>query len=311
MEIKIGTRKSKLALWQSEWVKRKIEEKFPEIKVDLVKIVTKGDKILDVPLARIGDKGLFTKEIEEAMLKGDVDIAVHSLKDVPSVLPEGLKLIAFSEREDPRDAFLSNGKFTLETLPEGAVIGTSSLRRKAQLRMLRKDLKIEDLRGNVDTRIRKLKEGQYDAVILAAAGVKRLGFGEEIDEIISPDIMIPSVSQGILGIEGRESDEKVIDIVREAINSGESEVAATVERAFLKTVEGGCQVPLGCYAEVDGGKVRVRAFISDLNGEFFHKEEGVFTVRNLTDAEKVGVSIAERLLSAGGRQILKELMECQ
>ncbi len=311
MEIKIGTRKSKLALWQSEWVKRKIEEKFPEIKVDLVKIVTKGDKILDVPLARIGDKGLFTKEIEEAMLKGDVDIAVHSLKDVPSVLPEGLKLIAFSEREDPRDAFLSNGKFTLETLPEGAVIGTSSLRRKAQLRMLRKDLKIEDLRGNVDTRIRKLKEGQYDAVILAAAGVKRLGFGEEIDEIISPDIMIPSVSQGILGIEGRESDEKVIDIVREAINSGESEVAATVERAFLKTVEGGCQVPLGCYAEVDGGKVRVRAFISDLNGEFFHKEEGVFTVRNLTDAEKVGVSVAERLLSAGGRQILKELMECQ
>jgi len=311
MKIRIGTRKSKLALWQSEWVKMKIEEKFPEVEVELVKIVTKGDKILDVPLAKIGDKGLFTKEIEEAMLRGEVDIAVHSLKDVPSKLPEGLTLIAYSDREDPRDAFLSCGKYTLSTLPKGAVVGTSSLRRKAQLRILRPDLEIMDLRGNVDTRIRKLKEGQYDGIILAAAGVKRLGWEDEIDEILSPQVMIPSVCQGILGIEGREGDEEVIEIVRKAVNSPESEMAATIERAFLKTVEGGCQVPLGCYAVVNEDRVHVRAFISDLEGRFYHREEGVFRCGNLRDAEKIGIQIAERLLSAGGRQILRELMERQ
>ena len=311
MEIRIGTRKSKLALWQSEWVKAQIEKKFPEVKVELVKITTKGDKILDVPLAKIGDKGLFTKEIEEAMLRGDVDIAVHSLKDVPSKLPEGLKLIAFSDREDPRDAFLSNGRYKLDTLPEGAVVGTSSLRRKAQLKILRPDIQIKDLRGNVDTRIKKLKEGQYDAIILAAAGVKRLGWEDEIDEILSPDRMIPSVSQGILGIEGREGDKEIEKIVREAINSWESEVAATVERAFLRTVEGGCQVPLGCYAVVNEDRIHVRAFISDLNGKFFHKEEGVFRFSSLKDADNIGISIAQRLLSAGGKEILEELFKCK
>ena len=311
LKIRIGTRKSKLALWQSEWVKEQIEKKFPDVEVELIKIVTKGDKILDVPLAKIGDKGLFTKEIEDAMLKGEVDIAVHSLKDVPSKLPEGLKLIAFSDREDPRDALLSCGKYTLDTLPQGAVVGTSSLRRKAQLRILRPDLEIKDLRGNVDTRIRKLKEGQYDAIILAAAGVKRLGWENEIDEILSPDRMIPSVSQGILGIEGRENDEEIEKIVREAINSRESEIAATVERAFLRTVEGGCQVPLGCYAVVEEDRVHVRAFISDLNGRFYYKEEGVFRVENLEEADAVGIGVAERLLSAGGKRILDELMKCQ
>jgi hydroxymethylbilane synthase len=311
MVIRIGTRKSKLALWQSEWVKLQIEKKFHDVRVELVKITTKGDKILDVPLAKIGDKGLFTKEIEDAMLRGEVDIAVHSLKDVPTKLPEGLKLMAFSDREDPRDALLSNGKYTLSNLPEGAVVGTSSLRRRAQLKIIRPDLRIEDLRGNVDTRIRKLKEGNYDAIILAAAGVKRLGWEEEIDEILSPSVMIPSVSQGILGIEGREGDKEVESIVREAVNSTDSEVAATIERAFLRTVEGGCQVPLGCYAVVNGERVHVRAFISDLNGEFFHKEEGVFDVKDLEEADKLGVSVAERLLSAGGREILEELLRCQ
>ncbi len=311
MKIRIGTRKSKLALWQSEWVKAQIEKKFPDVEVELVKITTKGDKILDVPLAKIGDKGLFTKEIEEAMLRGEVDIAVHSLKDVPSKLPEGLKLIAYSDREDPRDAFLSNGKFTLETLPQGAVVGTSSLRRKAQLRILRPDVQIKDLRGNVDTRIRKLKEGEYDAIILAAAGVKRLGWEEEIDEVLSPDKFIPSVSQGILGIEAREGDEEIERIVREAINFYESEVAATLERAFLRTLEGGCQVPMGCYAVVNEDRVHVRAFISDLEGKFFHREEGVFSFKDLKDADRIGVSIAERLLSAGGREILEELLKCQ
>ncbi len=310
MKIRIGTRKSKLALWQSEWVKSQIEKKFPDVSVELVKITTKGDKILDVPLAKIGDKGLFTKEIEEAMLKGEIDIAVHSLKDVPTKLPEGLKLMAFSEREDPRDALLSNGKFTLSTLPKGAVVGTSSLRRKAQLKILRPDLKVEDLRGNVDTRIRKLKEGNYDAIILAAAGVKRLGWTDEIDEVLSPAVMIPSVSQGILGIEGREGDEEIERIVREAVNCADSEVAATVERAFLRTVEGGCQVPLGCYAVVNGDRIHVRAFISDLEGKFFYKEEGVFRFKTLKEADEIGVSVANRLLEAGGREILKELLEC-
>jgi hydroxymethylbilane synthase len=309
--IRIGTRKSKLALWQSEWVKAQIEKKFPGVEVELVKITTKGDKILDVPLAKIGDKGLFTKEIEEALLRGEVDIAVHSLKDVPSKLPEGLRLVAFSDREDPRDALLSCGRYTLETLPKGAVVGTSSLRRKAQLRILRPDLQIKDLRGNVDTRIAKLKEGQYDAIILAAAGVKRLGWEEEIDQILSPEKMIPSVCQGILGIEGRENDPEVESIVREAINSYESEVAATVERAFLRTVEGGCQVPLGCYAVVNEDRVLVRAFISDLQGKFFHKEEGVFRFSSLEEADRIGVSVAERLLSAGGKTILEELLKCQ
>jgi hydroxymethylbilane synthase len=311
MKIRIGTRKSKLALWQSEWVKEQIEKKFPEVEVELVKITTKGDKILDVPLAKIGDKGLFTKEIEEAMLRDEVDIAVHSLKDVPSKLPEGLKLLAFSDREDPRDALLSCGKYTLETLPKGAVVGTSSLRRRAQLKILRPDLVIKDLRGNVDTRIRKLKEGEYDAIILAAAGVKRLGWEDEIDEIISPERMIPSVSQGILGIEGRCGDEEIEKIVREAINSFESEIAATVERAFLRTVEGGCQVPLGCYAVVVENRVHVRAFISDLEGKFFYKEEGVFEVNSLEEADSVGVGVAQRLLDAGGKKILDELMKCQ
>jgi hydroxymethylbilane synthase len=310
MIIRIGTRKSKLALWQSEWVKSQIEKKFPEVKVELVKITTKGDKILDTPLAKIGDKGLFTKEIEEAMLRKEVDIAVHSLKDVPTKLPQGLKLMAFSEREDPRDALLSNGKFTLSTLPEGSVVGTSSLRRRAQLKIVRPDLKIEDLRGNVDTRIRKLKEGKYDAIILAAAGVKRLGWEDEIDEILSPSVMIPSVSQGILGIEGREEDEETEKIVREAVNCEESEIAATVERAFLRTVEGGCQVPLGCYSVVNGNRIHVRAFISDLEGKFFYKEEGVFKFKNLEEANEIGVSVANRLLEAGGKEILEELMKC-
>ena len=304
MIIKIGTRKSKLALWQSEWVKSQIEKAFPEIKVELVKIVTKGDKILDAPLAKIGDKGLFTKEIEEAMLKGEVDIAVHSLKDVPSILPEGLKLIAYSHREDPRDAFLSNGKYTLNTLPENARVGTSSLRRKAQLKKLRPDLQIEDLRGNVDTRIRKLKEGQYDAIILAAAGVKRLGFEKEIDEILSPDTMIPSVSQGILGIEGRKNDREIEEIVRKVINDEKSETAAKVERSFLKTVEGGCQVPMGCYAQVKENGIYITAFISSLDGTVFLKESGLYPQEN---PEKTGREIAERLLKRGGKEILENL----
>jgi hydroxymethylbilane synthase len=289
------------------WVKERIERAFPEVKVELVKITTKGDKILDAPLAKIGDKGLFTKEIEEAILQGAVDIAVHSLKDLPSELPPGLTVFAYSEREDPRDALLSVGRYTLETLPEGAVVGTSSLRRRAQLRILRPDLKVETLRGNVDTRIKKLKSGMYDAIILAAAGVKRLGLESEIDQIISPWKFVPSVSQGILGIEGREGDETIRSIVRQAVNSEESEISATVERSFLRRMEGGCQVPLACYAEVRDGKVHAVAFVSDLDGEFFHREEGVFRVKSAEEAENIGTSMAERLLSAGGEEILRKL----
>jgi porphobilinogen deaminase len=208
MKIRIGTRKSQLALWQANYIADKLRE-IHGVEVELVKITTQGDKILDVPLAKIGGKGLFVKEIEDALLRNEIDIAVHSLKDVPTVLPEGLELIAITEREDPRDAFLSIRYENIHQLPENAVIGTSSLRRKSQIMKIRKDLQIKDLRGNVDTRIRKLEEGQYDAIILAYAGLKRLGLDSKIKYIFSPDEMIPAVCQGFLAIEGRSDDERI------------------------------------------------------------------------------------------------------
>ncbi len=247
MKIRIGTRKSKLALWQANYVASKLKKHSPDIEIEFVKITTKGDKILDVPLAKVGGKGLFVKEIEEAMLRNEIDIAVHSLKDVPTYFPEGLGLVAITKREDPRDAFLSVKYNSIEEMPEGAVLGTSSLRRKAQILEKRKDLVIKDLRGNVDTRIRKLEEGQYDGIILAYAGLKRLGLENKVKQIFEPDYMIPAVAQGFLGIEARLDDEETKRIVS-VLNHRESELRAKTERAFLKTLEGGCQVPLAGYA---------------------------------------------------------------
>ena len=248
----IATRGSKLALWQSEHIKARLEELRPGLEVELNIIVTSGDKIQDTALSKIGGKGLFLKELEEAMLRGEAHMAVHSLKDVPTVMPEGLPLAAITEREDVRDAMLSEKYSSLEDLPQGAVVGTSSLRRKMQLLTVRPDLEIKDLRGNVDTRIRKLREGQFDAIILAAAGINRLGLTDAVAHVypIMQDQMVPSMGQGALGLQTIENKE-IFDLVRQ-LNHKPTEMEVTVERAFVDVLEGGCHVPIGVNAVVMG-----------------------------------------------------------
>lgn len=297
--LKLGTRKSKLALWQANFVKEKLEAL--GCKVELVPITTTGDKILDTPLAKIGGKGLFVKEIENALLLGEIDLAVHSLKDVPMIIPEGLTLSAITEREEPYDVLISRNGKKLEELPFGAVVGTSSLRRQVQIKRRRRDLKVEILRGNVDTRLRKLKEGLYDAIVLAYAGVKRMGFSGEISQVLKD--FIPAVGQGSLAIETRVEDERVINFVK-GLNHEESWLRAMCERAFLRELQGGCQVPIGAYAWMEGGRIRMKGFISDLEGERFLEgyEEG-----SLQEAEEVGKRLAQRLLREGGEEILKEI----
>ena len=258
-KIVIGTRKSKLALWQAEWVKSELVKMTPGLKVELNKITTTGDKILDVPLAKVGGKGLFVKEIEEALLRGEADIAVHSMKDVPVDFPKGLHLAVICKREDPRDAFITRTQSTehrtqtikrFKYLPKGATIGTSSLRRMCQLLNIRPDLKIMQLRGNLDTRLRKLDEGQFDAIILAAAGVKRLGWAERITEVLEPGISLPAIGQGAIGIECR-IDDKFTNKLIKPLNHPETAVCVRAERAFLKKLEGGCQVPIAAYARLE------------------------------------------------------------
>jgi len=297
--LRLGTRKSKLALWQANFVKEKLEAL--GCKVELVPITTTGDKILDAPLAKIGGKGLFVKEIENALLAGEIDLAVHSLKDVPMIIPEGLTLSAITEREEPYDVLISRNGNKLEELPSGAVVGTSSLRRQVQIKRRRRDLKVEILRGNVDTRLRKLKEGLYDAIVLAYAGVKRMGLSGEISQVLED--FIPAVGQGSLAIETRAEDERVINFVK-VLNHEESWLRAVCERAFLKELQGGCQVPIGAYAWIEGDRIKIKGFISDLEGERFLEgyEEG-----SLQEAEEVGKRIAQRLLREGGEEILKEI----
>ncbi len=300
MKVRIGTRKSKLALWQANFVKNFLEKKWG-VEVELVKITTTGDKILDSPLAKIGGKGLFVKEIEQALLEGRIDLAVHSLKDVPMIIPEGLTLGAITEREDPFDVLISKDGKGLKVLPPGSKIGTSSLRRQVQIKRLRNDLRVEVLRGNVDTRMRKLREGLYDAIILAYAGVKRMGYEEEVSEVL--DYFIPAVGQGSLAIEIREDDEKIRELIG-PLDHFESRIRAECERAFLRRLEGGCQVPIGAYAEVRDDKVLIKGFISDLEGTKFieDKEEG-----SIEEAETVGERLAENLLARGGKEILEEI----
>jgi len=297
--LRLGTRKSKLALWQANFVKEKLEAL--GCKVELVPITTTGDKILDAPLAKIGGKGLFVKEIENALLAGEIDLAVHSLKDVPMIIPEGLTLSAITEREEPYDVLISRNGKKLEELPSGAVVGTSSLRRQVQIKRRRRDLKVEILRGNVDTRLRKLKEGLYDAIVLAYAGVKRMGFSGEISQVLED--FIPAVGQGSLAIETRAEDERVINFVK-VLNHEESWLRAVCERAFLRELQGGCQVPIGAYAWIEGNRIKIKGFISDLEGERFLEgyEEG-----GLQEAEEVGKRLAQRLLREGGEEILREI----
>lgn len=317
-EIIIGTRGSKLALWQAEWVKSELQRKNPGIKVELNRIKTTGDKILDVPLAKVGGKGLFVKEIEEALLSGKADLAVHSMKDVPTDFPEGLHLSVICKREDPRDAFISqiqdlrpggplgetNFKIqNFESLPRGATIGTSSLRRSSQLLNIRPDLKIEQLRGNLDTRLRKLDEGKFDAIILAAAGIKRLGWASRITEIIPPEISLPAIGQGAIGIECRIGDTFINNIIV-PLNHPETSVCVRSERAFLKKLEGGCQVPIAAHARLIDGKIIMDGLVGSISGDRIIRGriEG-----NAENAEPLGVALAEDVLSRGAKKILDEV----
>ncbi|MCG8470412.1 MAG: hydroxymethylbilane synthase [Desulfobacterales bacterium] len=306
-KIIIGTRGSQLALWQANWVKSELERRHKDVICELLIIKTKGDKILDVPLAKVGGKGLFVKEIEEALLDGRIDLAVHSMKDMPADLPEGLKIGAIPKREDPRDALISNNGLTFEKLPKGAKVGTSSLRRSAQLLAKRPDLKIETLRGNIDTRLRKVTEGQYDAIILAAAGLRRLGLAEHITEYLNTDLMLPAVGQGALCIESRKNDER-IDAALFPLNHEATRVAVLAERAFLNTLEGSCQIPVGAFAETDGKNVTIRGLVAEIDGSRILMET------DSSEAEKteaLGTKIAERLKKAGADEILKRLLENQ
>lgn len=303
-ELKIGTRQSLLALWQSNFIAGELSKEYPNCKVTLKKIITKGDKILDVPLAQIGGKGLFTKEIEEELLNGTVDLAVHSLKDMPTVLPEGLCLTVITSRANVGDAFVSNKYNSFAQLPQGAVLGTSSLRRRAQLLAARPDLQIVDLRGNVDTRLRKLDEGNMDAIILAAAGLQRLGHGDRIKEIIPTSVCLPAVGQGALAIECRTDNTEVREMLS-FLNDKATKQATDAERAFLGLIEGGCQVPIGVHAEVKDEKIKIEAIIASLDGSTVLRN----TISGKAkDAVELGQKLGRKMLAEGGQDILAAIL---
>ena len=302
--FRIGTRASQLALWQANWIKSELERQYPGAEVELLKIKTMGDKILDVPLAQVGGKGLFVKEIEEAMLRGEIDLAVHSMKDVPTEFPDGLGLVVTTKREDPRDAFLSDGVL-FKDLRQGARIGTSALRRQAQLLKVRPDLEMVIIRGNVETRIRKLKEDNLDAVILAAAGLNRLGFSNVITELLAIDFSIPAIGQGALGLECRLDDNAMIEALS-FLNHADTAAAVLAERALLKRCEGGCQVPIAAHGTISGATLTLVGFIASVDGRE--------TVRDsisgpATDAVTMGIELADRLLAAGGKAILEDVYQ--
>ncbi|SFI27628.1 hydroxymethylbilane synthase [Selenomonas ruminantium] len=302
--IIIGTRSSKLALWQAEYVKSRLEEKYPALTVELKLMTTKGDKILDAPLAKIGGKGLFTKELETDMLTGGIDLAVHSLKDMPTEVPDGLVISAITKRFDPGDAVVSPEYQRFDALPLGAKVGTSSLRRKAQLLHVRPDLNICDLRGNVNTRLQKLADEDFDAIILAVAGLKRLGFGERITDVLPKSIVLPAVGQGALAIETRADDAEIRALI-DFLNDDETVRCATAERAFLGRVEGGCQVPVGVYATpAEAGQLQVEAVIASLDGSKLYRDK---ITGQAADAEFLGRQLADMLLAKGGLEIMHKL----
>jgi hydroxymethylbilane synthase len=300
--IVIGTRKSKLALTQTDMIRAALLAAHPGLEVGVEHITTKGDVILDRPLSAIGDKGLFVTEIEDAMRQGRVDLAVHSAKDLPSELPPDMALAAFPAREDPRDALIARQGYSFDQLPEGAVVGTSSLRRACQIRHHRQDLQIVDLRGNVDTRLRKLDEGQYDAIVLAAAGLRRLGLEQRVTQFLDPTLMLPAVSQGILGIEVRAGDTEIADLLA-PLDDANARAAALAERAFLRRVGGGCQVPVAAYAQLDGQHITIAGLIGSREGHIIRGElDGT-----VSEAETLGTRLAEALLSQGGHALLASL----
>lgn len=303
--IRIATRKSLLALWQAEYVKAELEKFHPELTVELVKMTSRGDVILDTPLAKVGGKGLFVKELETAMLEGRADIAVHSMKDVPMQFPEGLGLATICPREQPTDAFVCNKYKSLSELPAGSVVGTSSLRRETQLREQRPDLEIKWLRGNVQTRLSKLDNGEYDAIILATAGLIRLGEQARITEEISPEISLPAGGQGAVGIECRMDDQALLDLLA-PLHHKETALRVTAERAMNRRLEGGCQVPIGCYATLndDHSELRLRGLVGRPDGSLVLRDE---ISGPAEQGEALGIKLAEQLLAAGADKILAEV----
>lgn len=303
-KIIIGSRGSALALWQSNFVKKEIENANPDVEIEIQLIKTTGDNVLDVPLAKIGDKGLFTKELEIELLAGNIDIAVHSLKDLPTDLPKGLKLAAVTKRHNCEDVLITkNAGTTIEALPQGATVGTGSLRRKCQLKSIRPDLNVVDLRGNVPTRIKKFLQSDWGAIILARAGVERLNMEKYISSVISVDQILPAVGQGALGIEIKKTN-KAIEKILKSIHDDETFAAVTAERAFLKALEGGCQVPIGAYAQVRPTGLFIEGLVGSIEGDkiFRSKMRG-----SKKEAEKLGKNLAEELLNAGAKEILSEI----
>ena len=308
LKLKIASRRSKLAMVQTLWVKEQLEKKIPELEVSIEAMATQGDKILDVALAKIGDKGLFTKELEAQMLAGHADIAVHSLKDLPTNLPHGLILGCITKREDPSDALVVNKKnksYKLESLPAGSIVGTSSLRRLAQLRYNFPHLNFKDIRGNVITRIEKLDSGEFDCIILAAAGLKRLGFESRIHQIIPNEISLHAVGQGALGIECKSGDQKVLKIIN-VLEDKVSSVGCIAERSFLRELEGGCQVPIGVNSMIQNDKIFLTGMVASIDGERLIKDE---SVGNINSPEDVGKKLAEKLKLQGADEILFEIFE--
>ncbi|MEK6549499.1 MAG: hydroxymethylbilane synthase [Nitrospirota bacterium] len=302
-ELVIGTRGSKLALWQAEWVHARLRQLEPGLLVSLKQIKTTGDKILDTPLATIGGKGLFVKEIEDALLRGEIDLAVHSMKDVPTRLPDGLEILSIPEREDPRDVLISRDGVMLDRLAAGARIGTSSLRRQAQLLNVRPDLSIHMLRGNLDTRLRKLEAGEYDGIILAAAGLRRLGWADRVTEYLSPDVCLPAIGQGALALEGRADDAFVRELAGR-LEHRPTRIAVTAERALLERLEGGCQVPIAAYATIEDAMLTMSALVAGVDGRRLVRDS---IQGSASEAPRLGVRLAERLLERGGDEILREI----
>jgi hydroxymethylbilane synthase len=303
--VRIATRKSALALWQAEYVKAKLEHFHPGIQVELVPMTTKGDIILDTPLAKVGGKGLFVKELEVAILEDRADIAVHSMKDVPVEFPEGLGLETICPREDPRDAFVSNTIDSLADLPQGAIVGTSSLRRQCQIKALRPDLDIRDLRGNVNTRLKKLDNGEYDAIILAAAGLIRLEMPERIREYIAPEVMLPANGQGAVGIECR-IDDVTIKALLAPLGCEETRLRVLAERAMNRALEGGCQVPIGSYAVLKNQEIYLRGLVGSVDGSEILTSE----IRgHINQAAQLGNQLAEQLLAKGAGKILRQVYD--
>lgn len=305
--LKIATRQSPLALWQAEHIRARLQQQYPKLSIELVTFVTQGDKILDTPLAKIGGKGLFVKELEHALLDGRADLAVHSMKDVPMQLPDGLTLATICEREDPLDAFVSNRYTDFEMLPQGAVVGTSSLRRRSQILAVRPDLDLQDLRGNIGTRLAKLDNGDYDAIILASAGLKRLGLTERIRHTLAADMSLPAVGQGALGLECRTDDVRVLTYIA-SLNDEATACCVRAERAFNAKLEGGCQVPIAAFAQLSQGQLHIEGRVGAPDGHPLLKAQLKGSVQ---DAALLGEQLAEQLLAQGAGELLQVLYEQQ